>query len=103
MPQTMTVMLCDGFRVTFRRRSWAEAKDSILEHMDKIAALAESGKNEEQKALENLKLDLEFRERPMRLYVENWDEVKPLISQAGFNQLERDLQKFSLAELTEGN
>lgn len=100
---TKTIMLCDGFEVTFKRRGWEEACTSTLEHMDAIAALDASDKSEAQKTMEGLRIDIEFRERPMALYVENWSDVKSRLSQAGFNQLERELQDFSKAELVEGN
>lgn len=103
MIQTKIVELCDGISVTIRRRKWAEACESTLAHMDALNAIAESDMSEAQKTQEGLKIDLEYREKPMRLYVENWEELRPLLSQAAFTQLERELADFSKSELVEGN
>lgn len=103
MNQTKTITLCDGFEVTFGRRLWDEACNSTLEHMEAMAAIAESDKPEAVKQLEALKLDLAFREKPLKLYVKDWPQVKPRLSQAGFSQLERELMDFSKAELVQGN
>ena len=100
---TKTVMLCDGFEVTFERRKWDEACETTLAHMEAMIVLAESTKSEAVKQFESLKLELEFREKPLKLYVKDWPEVKPRLSKAGFVQLEREFQKFSEPELVEGN
>lgn len=100
---TKTITLCDGFDVTFERRKWDEACESVLTYMEDVAALAASDKPEAVKQLERLKLDLAYREKPLKLYVKDWELVKPRLSQAGFNQLEAALLDFSQAELAEGN
>jgi len=100
---TKTINLCDGITVTIRRRNWSEACESTFAHMDASRAIEESDKSTAEKAIEALRLDIAFRTKPLELYVEEWEKVKPLLSQAGFNQLERELAEFSKSEVVEGN
>ena len=100
---TKTITLCDGFKVTFKRRGWAEYNQSLQDYSDALLAIEKSDLPLAQKNMEASRLGVGFREKPMELYVENWPEVKPRLSMAGFNQLERELQAFSESELVEGN
>ena len=100
---TKTIKLCDGFEVTFKRRGWEEYNRSLQEYSDALASLEESDLPLARKNMDAARLGVAFREKPMELCVENWPEVKPRLSMAGFNQLERELQAFSEQELVEGN
>ena len=104
MDTKKTIMLCDGFEVTFSRRLWTEANESMQAQLDVESGIEEDASlsaRARQAAL--IRATMTYRERVLSLYVEDWEHVKPRLSVAGFNQLEKALEDFSRAELIEGN
>lgn len=100
---TKTITLCDGFEVTFRRRGWDEFNTSTLDYMDALAELEKADMTEAARQARLVRLDSEFREKPMKLYVQDWDSVRGRISVAGMNQLEEAMREFSRTALVEKN
>lgn len=103
MDTKKTIMLCDGFEVTFTRRLWTEASESLLAQMEEEEKIANSDLSETAKRAAIFRASNAYRENVLSRYVENWDRVKPRLSVAGFQQLEKALEEFSKAELIEGN
>ncbi|MGN1038536.1 MAG: hypothetical protein ACI4P0_03990 [Mailhella sp.] len=98
-----TIMLCDGFEVSFSRRKWSEANETILTQMDEIQKIESSGMTDAEKQSATFKLDMKIRENVLSRYVDDWDGILPRLSVAGFNQLEKAFYEFSKQELVEGN
>ena len=104
MDTKKTIMLCDGFEVTFTRRLWTEANDSMLTQLDVESGIEDDATlSPKAKQAALIRATMTYRERVLSLYVEGWEKVKPRLSVAGFNQLEKALEECSRAELVEGN
>lgn len=98
-----TIQLCDGFEVTFSRRLWSEARDSMLAQLDEEERIAASDLSETGKRAAMIRSTNLYRERVLSLYVDDWENIKDRLSIAGFTQLEKALEEFSHSELVEGN
>ena len=103
MDSKKTIMLCDGFEVTFSRRLWTEASESIAAQMDEEESILSSDLSETAKKAAIFRATNAYREAVLSRYVENWDSVKRRLSVAGFRQLDKALEDFSQSELVEGN
>lgn len=100
---TKSVLICDGFEVTFSRRLWDENNTSLMELFDKLAEIRDSDMSDDRKEIAALRVNNAYREKVLATYVQHWDTVKPRLSIAGFAQIEEELKKFSHSEVVEGN